>query len=650
MLQLREGSSGDRLFLVPGLEGAADELLPLVNSFSGGQEVFAVLPPVVYSVQPSDELRQIARLMVSATRQCQPRGPYRLGGYSYGGLLALEMAQQLRAAGESVTGLFLIDAIYDERFWPRNVWATSMIRRTARQLGRIARLPLREALAETLHRGTRLARRLSKRREGTSDLAPVDETPSAKQAYAAMIGYEPAFYDGVITLIAPTSGVHFGADTARLWASRARRLDIDRVAGDHLTVMREGASAVARLIDYRLELARPDWPGLCPRPGFERPMIVTTMKWFSAARLASTLVESGFEVSACRPRSHPLDAVEGVVSIRPVSRFNRMGSIAHAIRQTRPDIVLPDDERALSLLRRLYWQVCVSDPPMADVLARSLGLVSSWPVLESRTGLADVASELAVPVPPTAVVRDLAALRAWLHRHGFPVVLKTDGSWGGRGVVVARNAKGIARAWRAASRPPTLLKAIKRLLVNFEVGTLIDCATRKRPVVNAQVFAAGRDAIATVACLDGRILSIACLEVVRAMPDAGAATVVKPIENRSMVASAEQLVARLGLSGFCGFDFVLTGTGDAVLLELNPRVTPTAYLLVEGTFARDTAFALFPAALPADDPYHSAADVPVRSPALIRRGQRIADRTRSMPARIERSLSRRLRRRSSPSH
>jgi thioesterase domain-containing protein len=40
----------------------------------------------------------------------QPQGPYRLGGWSMGGVVAYEMARQLRAAGEEVEKLVLIDS------------------------------------------------------------------------------------------------------------------------------------------------------------------------------------------------------------------------------------------------------------------------------------------------------------------------------------------------------------------------------------------------------------------------------------------------------------------------------------------------------------------------------------------------------------
>jgi acyl-coenzyme A synthetase/AMP-(fatty) acid ligase/thioesterase domain-containing protein/acyl carrier protein len=50
-----------------------------------------------------------ARRNVAAMREHQPHGPYSVAGYSYGGIVAFEMACQLRAAGEVVAWLVLLD-------------------------------------------------------------------------------------------------------------------------------------------------------------------------------------------------------------------------------------------------------------------------------------------------------------------------------------------------------------------------------------------------------------------------------------------------------------------------------------------------------------------------------------------------------------
>jgi thioesterase domain-containing protein/aryl carrier-like protein len=58
---------------------------------------------------PFSRLADMAAHYASAMRTVQPEGPYLIGGYSFGGLVALEMAQQVIAAGGAVAGLVLFD-------------------------------------------------------------------------------------------------------------------------------------------------------------------------------------------------------------------------------------------------------------------------------------------------------------------------------------------------------------------------------------------------------------------------------------------------------------------------------------------------------------------------------------------------------------
>ena len=55
-------------------------------------------------------IRQIAANYVRILKRHQPRGPYFLGGWCYGGMVAHEMACQLEQAGEDVRYLFLLDS------------------------------------------------------------------------------------------------------------------------------------------------------------------------------------------------------------------------------------------------------------------------------------------------------------------------------------------------------------------------------------------------------------------------------------------------------------------------------------------------------------------------------------------------------------
>ena len=73
---------------------------------------FSVIEP--YNLYHSDEavygIDNIAARYVSILRRHQPEGPYILGGWCYGGMIAHEMACQLEAAGEDVRHLFMLDS------------------------------------------------------------------------------------------------------------------------------------------------------------------------------------------------------------------------------------------------------------------------------------------------------------------------------------------------------------------------------------------------------------------------------------------------------------------------------------------------------------------------------------------------------------
>lgn len=81
-------------------------------SLLGSSQPFYLLTP--YDFDGLDVLpttQEMAAAHLSSLRSIQPNGPYQLGGFCNGGLLAYEMARQLHALGEQVSLLVLIDPI-----------------------------------------------------------------------------------------------------------------------------------------------------------------------------------------------------------------------------------------------------------------------------------------------------------------------------------------------------------------------------------------------------------------------------------------------------------------------------------------------------------------------------------------------------------
>jgi amino acid adenylation domain-containing protein len=63
--------------------------------------------------EPLTRVEDMATLYLEEIRRVQPEGPYSLGGWSLGALVAFEMARQLRAAGDEVALLAVLDSSPD---------------------------------------------------------------------------------------------------------------------------------------------------------------------------------------------------------------------------------------------------------------------------------------------------------------------------------------------------------------------------------------------------------------------------------------------------------------------------------------------------------------------------------------------------------
>jgi amino acid adenylation domain-containing protein len=113
MIPVRREGSATPLFVAPGGGGEMLVFDALSRALGEDQPLY-VLDIYAFTEAPPDQpaltLPDVARRMLTDLRAIQPRGPYRLAGYSLGGNIVYEMAQQLRESGEVVELLALLDA------------------------------------------------------------------------------------------------------------------------------------------------------------------------------------------------------------------------------------------------------------------------------------------------------------------------------------------------------------------------------------------------------------------------------------------------------------------------------------------------------------------------------------------------------------
>jgi len=212
---------------------------------------------------PREDLVAMAHEYVEAIRAVQPTGPYLLGGWSMGGLVALEMARRLRELGLQVALVALIDspapgklARPDEA--ERVAWFLRDIAGTA---GRPFSLP-----AETLRpldAGQRLAHALKQAHEAGAvardvDLPQLQHLLRVFEAHTqAMDQWTPQQVAVPTVLLKAADDSVARADSAA-WRPWVGSLEARTLAGDHYSLLSSsGVDALAAVLRMSLARAEP---------------------------------------------------------------------------------------------------------------------------------------------------------------------------------------------------------------------------------------------------------------------------------------------------------------------------------------------------------------------------------------------------------
>src|SRR5262249_12207807 len=100
------------LFCLPGLHGHAFRFRHLVRSLGDDQPVYGLqYPGLDGQTAPLTGVEDMAAELIRHMCHVQPRGPYYLCGYSFGGLVAYEIAQPLTSQGQPVAMLAFFDTL-----------------------------------------------------------------------------------------------------------------------------------------------------------------------------------------------------------------------------------------------------------------------------------------------------------------------------------------------------------------------------------------------------------------------------------------------------------------------------------------------------------------------------------------------------------
>lgn len=230
-------------FLVHGMGGHVLRFRDLVRHFAPHQPVFALQAQGLNGEAPClNRVEEMADRYVEEIRSVQREGPYSLGGYSFGGFVALEIAQRLAEMGEEVEYLALIDTFAGQAYTKSSLLATFL------------RLPMNEK-AEYL--SNKIRKKIKRTVAGVALPATVK---AVRQACAeAEMQYRPRIFKGKISLFLPSSkSLRNSRDEDGGWGAFATEgVVVYEIPGDHGSIVDEpNAKELAGLILSGMERVR----------------------------------------------------------------------------------------------------------------------------------------------------------------------------------------------------------------------------------------------------------------------------------------------------------------------------------------------------------------------------------------------------------
>ncbi len=253
------------LFLIHPAGGHVFPYVQLAQSLGLNQPCYGLQARGLEEGQvPHTRIEEMAAYYIDALQSVQAEGPYRLGGWSAGGVVAFEMAQQLHARGHKVNLLALLDARIpssEEDFADEDFEAT-LLADFIRYFGlsmnsqeSLARLPKDELLTRVLEQAK------------LAGLVPPDVQASqahpfielCKADFRATQSYVPQRYPGRITLFKASQELaEISSDPTLGWGKLAAGgAEVHVVPGNHASmVYKPHVEVLARELNICLDQVR----------------------------------------------------------------------------------------------------------------------------------------------------------------------------------------------------------------------------------------------------------------------------------------------------------------------------------------------------------------------------------------------------------
>jgi thioesterase domain-containing protein/aryl carrier-like protein len=242
LVPIRKGGSRRPFFCVHGAGGNLLNFRDFATRLDPEQPVYGLEARGVDGQQPpAGSIEEMADLYLEAIRKMQPQGPYLLGGYSGGGVVALVMARKLAEIGERTTHVLLLDTFHPATEARKVTWRDRL---NGLVTGRheYVKAMVGGMIARHLVWPMRQRRLQGHLRRGTSVPHELRELYISTAFLDSVRRHVPSSYTGEVTLFraqyVDTTYQHVGA---RLGWTEALlpKLRVVEVPGDHDSLVRE---------------------------------------------------------------------------------------------------------------------------------------------------------------------------------------------------------------------------------------------------------------------------------------------------------------------------------------------------------------------------------------------------------------------------
>ena len=261
LVLLRKGSAEPPVFIAHGLGGSVIDFYRLLTHIRCDRNVYGMQARGIDGIdEPFATIEEMAQYHLDAIQTVQPHGPYLFVGYSLGGLVCMEIAQRLAAAGERVALLTVLDAYPNRSLL--SPWQLFLLygRLALQKVGSAIGMSAQgeeSASPEQLRAQMSAGRRATKTSQATAAAAAM--TPAmrhaAEMAREAIRSYRPRYYPGKVRFVRAAVLTDFPANAIAVWSGLVKKFDCETVSGDHLGMIAKHPDQLGAVISRHLDEA-----------------------------------------------------------------------------------------------------------------------------------------------------------------------------------------------------------------------------------------------------------------------------------------------------------------------------------------------------------------------------------------------------------